>query len=352
MVQKLRISFVTLAIASIFMLISGCDKNNDDNQVTVKKKYAWVVGSWDSTHYGLILCSRDGGNTWQRQAAGLHSLHETSLNDVYAIDTSNVWIVGDNNTIFKTHDGGHNWDSIPAPVNLPGAWLQSISIIGTDNIWISGSNGTVYHSDNGGGTWTFFDPGIFGNVTMNGIHAIDARTVYVVAGTQTEGFIFRTTDAGQTWNSIVLENNYNSHQWIGVKASDFNHILVYGVKSHFSFSSDAGITWKNDSVPNNEGDINCLAMPDAQTWWSACDHDGLFLTTNSGTLWTRQTSPPPAAMFLLGVDYFNKNDAIIVGRSSVSLAGKIIKTSDGGNLWELKYYTTSSRLAKVSCIKN
>jgi len=56
-------------------------------------------------------------------------------------------------------------------------------------------------------------------------------------------------------------------------------------------------------------------------------------------------------MWLFGIDYYDKNLAIIVAQSSVSAIGKIITTQNGGGLWELKYLSRSW-FNKVSFIKD
>lgn len=358
--KKNQVLLVLLAVTSLFAIPYGCKKNNDPQEpVPAKKKYAWVVGVEDSTSYGMILFSPDGGDTWLRQGEGSTALQGISLFDVWAVDTNIVWAVGSNSSIIKTNDGGKTWVRITSPQIPPATPLYSISMVGYNDIWISGESGTVINSKDGGNTWSTFATAFFHSGLMQGIHAINSQTVYVVGGFPVSkgyrGFIARTADGGQTWDSIIPGNNYNQHEWIGVKAADMNHIVVYGQQSHYVFSSDAGTTWKNDSVPAAGGgggaDINCLAMLDAQTWWGAFDYDGIYNTSNSGTSWTKQSSAGPGGMWLLGIDYYDRNLAVIVAPSSSSPTGKIIKTSDGGKVWELKYNSRSG-LFKVSYIKN
>ena len=74
-----------------------------------------------------------------------------------------------------------------------------------------------------------------------------------MGGINSRGFIARTINGGQTWDSLVPENNYNRNEWIGVKSSDAGHLIIYGGKSHYIFSNDAGMSWKNDSVPGVGG---------------------------------------------------------------------------------------------------
>ncbi len=353
--------FFLFAIASLIVIPYGCKKNDDTQGPTpVKKKYVWVVGAVDSTSYGKILFSSDGGDTWLRQGEGSAALQGTLLFDVWAVDTNDVWAVGINSSIIKTNDGGNRWVRITSPEIPPAIVFQSISMVGNNDIWICGESGTVINSSNGGNTWTIFDPNFFHNGLMQGIYAIDAQTVYVVGGYRisngAKGFIAHTADGGQTWDSIIPENNYNRNEWLGVKATDKNHIVVYGKSAHYVVSNDAGATWKNDSVPDTGGggiggaDMNCLAMIDAQTWWGAFDYDVIFITTDGGT-WTKQTSAGPGAMWLYGIDYYDRNLAVIVALSSVLPTGKIIKTSNGGDVWELKYNSRSA-LFKISFIKN
>ena len=354
--KKLLALIFLLAMLSLFVIPYGCKKKNNEPEPTpVKKKYAWVVGTEDSTHYGMILFTPDGGDTWQRQGEGSTALLGIDLSDVWAVDTNIVWAVGSGNSIIKTNDGGKTWVRITGPQTPSLTDLSSISLVGYNDIWISGGNGTVFNSKDGGSTWTVFDTNFFHNGLMQGIHAINSQTAYVAGGIGTRGFIARTIDGGQTWDTIVPENNYNRNEWIGVKASDAAHIVVYGGRSHYMISVDSGHSWKNDSVSGTGGtggaDINCLTMLNAQTWWGAFDYDGIFITTDSGASWTRQTSVGPGGMWLFGIDYYDRNLAIIVAQSSMSLTGKIIKTSNGGSIWELKYHSRSW-LNKISFIKD
>lgn len=355
--KKLFLLLFLSALGGLFIIACGCKKTND--KPTSLKKYAWVVGTKDSTNYATILFTPDGGDTWQRQGEGTAALYGIDLMDVWAVDTNIVWAVGSDNCIVKTTDGGKTWVRITGPQTSSIIDLSSISLVGASNIWISGAPGRIYNSKDNGNNWTVFDTNFFHNGLMQGIHAINSQTVYVAGGIPADqeirGFIARTEDGGQTWDSIILENNYNEHEWIGVKSSGASHIIVYGGKSHYVFSDDSGVSWRNDSVPGTGGaggaDINCLTMLDAQTWWGAFDYDNIWITNNSGVSWTKQASVGPGGMWLFGIDYYDRNLAIIVAQSSSSWTGKIIKTSNGGNIWELKYQSRAW-LNKVSFIKD
>jgi photosystem II stability/assembly factor-like uncharacterized protein len=341
----------------VFIGIYHSCKKDDDSQE--KEKYAWVVGVMDSTGYGMILFTPDGGGSWQRQGEGTAALLNTDLYDVWAVDSKTVWAVGSNNCIVNTHDGGTTWTRIPAVTAQPDVMLVSISMIGSKEIWISGEGGTVYHSTDAGANWTVYDSAFFHSANLQGIHAVTSERVYAVGQIPKSGgdigIITHTKNGGLTWDSVVLANNYHHHLWIGARSADKEHVIIYGGQSHYIFTEDGGLTWRSDSVPGTGGtggaDINCLTMLDAQTWWGAFDYDGIFITHNSGASWTKQNSAGPGAMWLIGIDHYDDRQAVIVGVSSMSAKGKLLTTSNGGDLWEVSY-SSKSWLSKVSFIKN
>ena len=343
------ISIILLCILTIQV---GCKKDNNDPE---KKKYVWAVGSADSTNYALIYFSDNGGENWVRQGEGQDALKGVELTDVWAIDENTVWAIAYQNVILKTTDGGANWFRVPPPTQRTDASLSSISIIGKAYIWISGN--VVYHSIDGGNSWAIIESPVLTNTLLQGIHAISSNVIYVAGapGGTTTGFIARTIDGGKTWDSIVPADNFNKNEWIGVTSSDPDNIIIYGGHTHYMYSNDAGQTWKNDSasIGGNAGgaDLNHLTMLDAQTWWAALDYGNIGFTSDGGSTWVNQgPAPLPAGMWLVGIDYYDKNLCVIVGASSDSFAGKIIKTTNGGQLWEL-CIETDAWMNKVSFIK-
>lgn len=354
--MKTLLWLTTVIILFGLILQFGCKKDKTDPE---KKKYVWAVGIVDNTNYPLIYFSDNGGENWVRQGAGQEALKGISLVDVWAVDENTVWAVSNKNDILKTTDGGVNWNSVSPPANDSNISLSSISIVDKNNIWISGN--VVYHSSDGGNSWTNIQSPVLSNAHLQGIHAINSNITYAVGGNgplAQLGLIARTTDGGQTWDSIVPADNFNKNEWIGVTSSDPNNIVVYGGKSHYIYSNDGGQSWQNDSTRIAGGtggggpDINDLIMLDAQTWWGALDYDNIGFTTDAGSSsWTNQgPAPGPGGMWLVGIDYYDKDLCIIVGTSSMSLTGKIIRTADGGQLWEL-CIETDTWMNKVSFIK-
>ncbi len=349
----------SLVIAGIVIIISCSKKEDNNNPPAERKKCVWVTGSEDSTGYGMILYSADAGETWVRQGEGSTALQGINVGDIWVLDENNVWATGSNNVILRTLNGGQTWTRVQAPANKPNMELMSISIVDNTNIWISGSGGTVYNSIDGGLTWTMFDTTFFHCGRMQGIWAISPQKVYVVGGITDQkdnerGFIGYTLDGGITWDSVFPANNYNRNGWISVTASG-NTIVVYGGQSHYMVSTYGGITWKNDSVPGVAGsggpaDINHLIMLNPQTWWGAFDGGNICLTMDGGSTWTLQQTGQ-GNNYMVGIDAWDSQLALAVGNSQgLPVNVPIIKTSNGGALWEVKH-AYNSNLEKVSFIK-
>jgi photosystem II stability/assembly factor-like uncharacterized protein len=244
-----KVYYVILSCVLMIFSVSqlGCKKDNEEPEPS-SENVVWAVGAADSTNYGTILISADGGDNWVRQGEGNAALSGVYLNDVWVVDENTAWVVGSGNTVLQTTDKGQTWTQISTPQQPPEVELVSISMIGSDNIWVSGSYGTVYNSTDGGNTWTEIQADVLQNKYIQGIHAIDADVVYCVGGyegSNTDGFIARTTDGGQNWDSIVPADNYNKHLWIGAASAGNTHI-VYGQEAHFVVSDNGGQSWRNE----------------------------------------------------------------------------------------------------------
>lgn len=353
---------ISLILFSILAFQSGC-KKEDNGSPSEKEKYAWATGNVDSTGYGVLLFTPDAGVTWIRQANELDGINGVNLIDVWAIDKNNVWVTGEKNTILKTIDGGNNWTKVQAPAAFPEATLSSIYIDNKTNIWIggiTGNTGIIYKSTDGGNNFILIDNSTFNKNGIQGIWVTASDKVFV-AGPHSQskgltGFIAVSNDEGINWDSIVLENNYNIWEWIGVVSSG-NNVVVYGGKGRYSFSTDDGKNWENDSIPVggvDGADINHMIMLDDQTWWAACDNGNVWITRNEGNTWIEQTNLPPNASgsFMVGLDSWDYDHAIMVGSGFFNPPiSPILTTVNGGDSW-VTVYECSVPLWKVSVIRD
>jgi photosystem II stability/assembly factor-like uncharacterized protein len=339
----------------IFLIIS-CSKKNDNTIPSERKKYAWICGDKDSTGYGMIFYSADSGETWVRQGEGSEVLKGVDVYDIWAVDENNVWAVCSGNVVLKTSDGGQSWKRAQTPSNPSLPRLSAISIVNKTSIWISGSAGTVINSPDGGVSWKLLDTIFFQRAMLQGVWAINTQKIYVVGRRKNldpRGFICFTLNGGETWDSLVPENDYNKNEWIGV-TSYANTIVIYGGKAHYMVSTNGGITWKNDSVPGTGGtsgaDINHLIMLNSQTWWGAFDMNLIALTTDGGVTWSHQPTDQ-GGQYFIGIDAWDSKLALAVGMAvNWPNKGPVLKFSSGSESWTTKK-AYRSNLSKVTFIK-
>lgn len=341
--RKRKISVIFKAVLIIALFVASCEKDSDEpsNLPTIESiPVAWAVGYQDSTNHATVLFSPDSGNTWLRKGADSNPLQGINANNLYAIDSKNVWIVGSNKTIARTTDGGNTWEKVNSPAVGTDVVFYCISIVNNTDIWISGggtNSGIVCRSIDEGASWTLMDTSLFQGFLMQGIHAINSQIIYTV-GNQSAGpwggRVARTLDGGISWDTISLNNN-KWVNWIDVTASDENHVTVYGGQCHYAYTTDGGGSWTTDSITiGGVEDINHLIMLDNLNWWGACDMDNIRRTTDGGLTWNSQQSAGPGNMHLMGIDAFNSQLALITGQSAGwPHGGKILQTKDGGNTW-------------------
>ncbi len=101
-----------------------------------------------------VYKSSDGGNTWTAMNNGIYALKVSAL----ALDPSDpktIFAGGDNGQLFKSHDGGQNWDDLTSL--LP---IQSSSHPAIENIYIHHSMpNAIYLVVEDAGIITSFDSG-------------------------------------------------------------------------------------------------------------------------------------------------------------------------------------------------
>lgn len=158
--------------------------------------------------------------------------------------------------VLKTSDGAQTWKEIsPDLTAKPGdatGVIQAItpSAAQAGEIWVGTSTGLVQLTQDNGASWkNVTPPTMRSGVEVRVIEAspTDPKTAYVIAGafTSTQPNVFRTRDAGQTWQSIVSGLPTNSVTRVVREDPARKGLLYAGTETGVYVSFDGGDHWQS-----------------------------------------------------------------------------------------------------------
>ncbi len=154
----------------------------------------WAVGHW-----GAILKTTDGGESWQLQRSAME--RDQPLFSVYFADAKQGWAVGLWSLMLHTTDGGANWvtQALPAPPGGKKADRNLFALFGDaqGRLFITSEQGRVLRSQDKGVTWEYRATGYAGSFWSG--TAVDDGSL-LVGGLS--GTIYRSKDGGYTWQAI------------------------------------------------------------------------------------------------------------------------------------------------------
>jgi photosystem II stability/assembly factor-like uncharacterized protein len=174
-------------------------------------------------HGGVVLATRDGGETWVKQTDGrelnrivLASAHEHGdavaqqaaerlvaegadkpLLDVQFSDVEHGLVVGAYGLIFRTTDGGRHWQSLLGLVPNPkGLHLYAVRLRGEQMV-LAGEQGLVLRSGDGGQSFQRLETGYRGSFFAM---AWPEGGDLWLGGLR--GNVLRSTDGGTSWSNL------------------------------------------------------------------------------------------------------------------------------------------------------
>jgi len=290
----------------------------------------WGIGGLTSSAGDHVLFTNDGGNTWKDvtppQLVPADNSQQSATG--YFQDDQNAWViygfdagfpVPAQAVIWHTSDGGSSWTP-SQPLDVSG--LNEL-FVPTDLQFVAGLDGWVlvhvgvgmshdyvvlYRSSDGGQTWSrIIDPYTDGGIqgcAKTAMLFTDATHGWLTGdchGVQAGVLLFRSTDAGSTWQSVTLPDPSGE---AGLFASQYQ---ACGAYDPFFFGNDLGHL-----------DVTCANYSGTQAVTSYY----IFSTQDGGSTWSGHSYPGKAL-------YFFSAD------TGWALSPKIQLTTDGGNTWKV-----------------
>ncbi len=234
----------------------------DPNDNTAKKFWSGAVGG------GLWYIDdiTDPEAIWQQETSIMTNLAVSSM----AYDPSNTQTfylgTGQGYTgiirgagIWKSSDGGDNWDQLASTTGADFAFVQKVAV-NSQGIVFAATTFGLYRSADGGNSWVEEIDGRFGDIEIasNG-------TIYATTGVSSSGSIHRSTDGGETWTEVTPPNTTSARR-TEVATAPSDPSVIYAVASggsgtqdiaYFKKSEDAGDTWTDITIPLYSEQSNC-----------------------------------------------------------------------------------------------
>jgi photosystem II stability/assembly factor-like uncharacterized protein len=302
-VHRLRSSsrFTSILVVAFGVLLPGCGGGPKSKK----------PGPPAGTPGGIpsIFMAQDHGTTW----AGAEGDLPAPISGPMVADpvTPGVRFAWTGLGLYKTVNGGIDWQRLG--LNLPkGAYAEHIAIAPTNpnRIYVSTYGASVQCSADAGNTWAQCSNGLYGSSwpgsDPNHVEAMAVSpTNELVAYTTTwRGYLFITTDGGNTWSPIAGSNGewWNAQIYIApsnsnvLYASNDQYDIEFGVRDATVLKSiDGGSTWNDagqpDGYPSDVVQLQILRS-DPNTVFATTSR-GVHVTTNGGGTWNAVFASTP-----------------------------------------------------------
>jgi photosystem II stability/assembly factor-like uncharacterized protein len=210
---------------------------------------------------------------------------------------------------------------------------------------------------------------------VSAICFIDTQTGFAGTGLTGTGKMMKTTDAGNTWNDVLMSDHFIT------KIYFYNHTLGFAIGDYGTLfkTIDSGNNWI--LIPTGETEIfRGIFFLNEQIGWICVGSDKILRTANggnswdssfttgavanidvefineftgyavgvyanmyksidSGIIWNQITEPMAASMF--DIEFINEDTGFIVGGTGVA------KTVDGGSSWNIVKNSGGSQINSI-----
>ncbi len=288
---------------------------------------AWNAQSPQSD--GELFRSSDAGRTWDI-AADLHGKSIRALG--VSASNSKVLVAGALDGIYRSRDGGDNWERISPENHAEIRNVESIAIDPKDpDVIYAGTWHLPWKTEDGGKTWHNIKKGVIDDSDVFSI-IVDSLNTSVVYVSACSG-IYRSDSAGQLFRKMQ-GIPYSARRTRMLKMDPTDHNIVYaGTTEGLWKTSDAGASWKRMTATSVVINDVLVDPRRPNRVMLATDRSGVLLSDDGGANFTasnRGFSHRQVSALL--VDRRNAS-TIYAGILNDKEFGGVFTSSDAGSNW-------------------
>lgn len=324
-------------------------------EVTVRGNVSSGTGMWKT---------EDAGRTWK--SIGLKNsrhiprlrVHPTNSDIVYAAVLGDLYKNSPDRGIYRSRDGGKNWDKVlfvneavgavdicMDPTNPRILYAATWRIRRTPYDLSSGGEGSaLWKSTDSGDNWVEISKnegmttdtlGIIG-VTVS---PVKSDRLWAIVESKTGG-VFRSDDAGKTWSKVNDDRNLRQRAWYYTRiyADSKDEDVVYVMNVAYHKSKDGGKTFTGKYAPHGDHHDLWVAPEDPKRMIIA-DDGGAQITYDGGTTWTTYHNQPTAQFYRVNTD--NAFPFRIYGAQQDNSSVRIEHRTSGGDIGDRDYTSTA-----------
>ena len=274
-----------------------------------------------------VYRTRDGGVTWENlglsesEHIGMILIDPRDSDTVYVAAQGPLWRAGGDRGLYKTTDGGANWERVLHVSDDTGVnevhcdprdpdVLYASAYQRRRRVWTlidGGPESAIYKSTNTGRTWRKVSKGLpevdMGRIGLD-VSPADPDVVYAIieAADGKSGF-FRSADRGESWEKRSDYKTFSAQYYNEIVCDPLDVGRVYVFDTFLHVSEDGGKTFKR--VPRQHRHVDDHAL-----WIDPHDNDyllvgcdgGVYESFDRGANWDFKPNLPVTQFYRVSVD--------------------------------------------------
>jgi photosystem II stability/assembly factor-like uncharacterized protein len=305
----------------------GCVTIDPRNSLTV-----WVGSGENNSQRSVSLGdgvykSADGGKHWKN--VGLKSsehigkivVDPRDSNVVYVAAQGPLWNPGGDRGLYKTTDGGKTWKAVLTISENTGVTDVIIDPSSPDTLYAAsyqrrrhvytlidgGPECAIYKSNDAGATWNKLTEGLpkeqMGRIGL-ALAPHDSKTIYatIEASRKTGGF-FRSRDGGANWQKMSSYSAPGAQYYAEIFVDPNDDRRIYSADVWIRVSDDAGKTWTKLGEKTKHPDNHAIWIDPANSdhLIVGCD-GGLYETFDRAATWDFKQNLPVTQFYRISAD--------------------------------------------------
>jgi len=281
-----------------------------------------------------IYRSDDAGNSWEylgleeSGSIGRVVIHPENPDIVYVAAMGRLFSNNTERGVFKSSDGGQNWDQVLFKTDSTGAIDLVMHPDDPDILYAAlwervrtpdrrnygGPSCGIYKTIDGGNSWMELSNGLpspspgIGRIGID-ISRSDPSILYAIYADNIGYFagIYKTTDDGESWvrtNDEDLSNMYQSYGWwfgrIHVDPTDPDIAFPIGFDLYKTSNGGNSYSFISESVHVDQHDL--VAHPTDNQFLILGNDGGIYMSHNGGSSWDHLENLPVMQFYTCEVD--------------------------------------------------